>query len=254
MVELPSVLYVGFYWTLKDLQKKSASHEQLAFMTSIAPSTAGSSPEVSMPEYATRSDFSFQLDSLCKKSDSGVRLTLKPWEVTSDDKAKDNAIEELCRETTLDRGQATALCENLCRGFAFTQGPPGTGKTYVNFILDCVLFSHPLTSHSFLGVALTKVLLESRDHVSRRPLLIVCTTNHALDSFLKDIQEAGVEKFVRLGGNSKETWTKAFSLRAVARGLKKTTLERTREAQAHRQVECQCSLHFTISRQLTSGS
>ena len=221
MVELPSVLYVGFYWTLKDLQKKSASHKELAFITAIAPSTAGSSPEVSMPEYAMRSDFAFQLDSLCVKSDSALRhtLTLKPREVTSDYRAKDNAIEELCRETTLDRGQATALCENLCRGFAFTQGPPGTGKT-------------------FLGVALTKVLLESRDHVSRRPILIVCTTNHALDSFLKDIQEAGVAKFVRLGGNSKETWTKAFSLRAAARGLKKTRLERSREAQAHRQVEC----------------
>ena len=113
-------------------------------------------------------------------------------------------------------------------------------------------FSHPLTSKSFLGVALTKVLLESRDHVSRRPILIVCTTNHALDSFLKDIQEAGVAKFVRLGGNSKETWTKAFSLRAAARGLKKTTLERSRVCQAHRQVECQCILYSTMFRQLTS--
>ena len=97
--------------------------------------------------------------------------------------------------------------------------------------------SHSLTCHSFLGVALTKVLLESRGHNSRRPILVVCTTNHALDSFLKDIQQAGVVKFVRLGGNSKETWTKAFSLRAAARGLKKTTLERSSVCQAHRQVE-----------------
>lgn len=94
-----------------------------------------------------------------------------------------------------------------------------------------------LTPHRFLGVALTKVLLQSRGHVSRRPILVVCTTNHALDSFLKDIQQAGITKLVRLGGKSKETWTKAFSLRAAARGIKKTTLERTRESQAHRQVE-----------------
>lgn len=99
------------------------------------------------------------------------------------------------------------------------------------------LFFHPLTSRSFLGVALTKVLLESRSHVSRRPILVVCTTNHALDSFLNDIRQAGVTKLVRLGGNSKESWTKAFSLRAAARQLKKTTLERSRESQAHRQVE-----------------
>ena len=115
------------------------------------------------------------------------------------------------------------------------------------FIPEYLVFSHLLISHSFLGVALIKVLLESRDHVSRRPILIVCTTNHALDSFLKAIQEAGVAKFVRLGGNSKkENWTKAFSLRAAARGLKKTTLERSREAQARRQVECQCSIPFRI--------
>ena len=116
------------------------------------------------------------------------------------------------------------------------------------YFLDCIFGSHPLTSYSFLGVALTKVLLESRDHVSRRPILVVCTTNHALDSFLKDIQEAGIAKFVRLGGNSKEAWTKAFSLRAAARGLKKTTLERSRESHAHRQVECQYLLHFTMFR------
>ena len=103
--------------------------------------------------------------------------------------------------------------------------------------LDYPLLSHSLRSRSFLGVALTNVLLESRGHGSRRPILVVCTTNHALDSFLKDIQQAGVTKLVRLGGNSKETWTKAFSLRAAARGLKKTTLERSRENQAHRQVE-----------------
>ena len=112
------------------------------------------------------------------------------------------------------------------------------------YSLDYYLLTHPLTSCSFLGVALTKVLLESRNHISRSPILVVCTTNHALDSFLKDIQQAGVAKFVRLGGNSKETWTKAFGLRAAARGLKKTTLERTRESHTHRQVECWCSLLF----------
>ena len=117
--------------------------------------------------------------------------------------------------------------------------------------LECHLSPHPLTARSFLGVALTKVLLESRGHISRRPILVVCTTNHALDSFLKDIQRAGVTKFVRLGGNSKETWTKAFSLQAAARGLKKTTLERSRESQARRQVEGLFPLSFNVMRQLT---
>ena len=38
--------------------------------------------------------------------------------------------------------------------------------------LDSCLLSHPLTLHSFLGVALTKVLLESRGYTSRRPMYI----------------------------------------------------------------------------------
>lgn len=133
IVELPNVLYVGFYWTLKDLQNKSASDKALAFVESIAPSTAGSSPEVATPEYATVDDFAFQLNNLRKKGDavSMNPLKLSPREVMSDHDVKIRAINDLCRETTLDHGQATALCENLCRGFAFTQGPPGTGKTYV---------------------------------------------------------------------------------------------------------------------------
>lgn len=133
IVELPNVLYIGFYWTLKDLQNKSASDNQLAFISSIAPSDAGSSPEVSTPEYAGMDDFAFQLNSLRKQSDAVATssLELRPREFLLDHESKFSAINRLCEETTLDRGQAIALCENLCRGFAFTQGPPGTGKTYV---------------------------------------------------------------------------------------------------------------------------
>lgn len=147
LVELPNVLYVGFYWTLKDLQNKSASDKDLAFITSIAPSTAGSSPEVSTPEYATADDFAFQLGSLRKKGDAAYTssLTLKPKELVSDNEAKLIAIDKLCQETTLDRGQATALCENLCRGFAFTQGPPGTGKTYAISGISLSLLSADFT-------------------------------------------------------------------------------------------------------------
>ena len=133
LVELPNVLYSGFYWTLKELQNKSASDKDLAFITSIAPSTAGSSPEVSIPEYVIVEDFAFQLQSLRKKHIAACTssLTLRPRELVSNNEAKMMAIDKLCQETTLDRGQATALCENLCRSFAFTQGPPGTGKTCV---------------------------------------------------------------------------------------------------------------------------
>ena len=144
-MELPNVLYVGFYWTLTELQNKSASGKDLAFIESIAPFRAGSSPEVSIPEYTKDDNFAFQLDRLRKKGEAPFKrsLTLKPRDLLSDNGAKIVAIDELCQETTLDRGQATALCENLCRGFAFTQGPPGTGKT-------CVVSGYALLYHSLI--------------------------------------------------------------------------------------------------------
>ena len=131
LVELPSTLYAGFYWTLKQLQNQSQNEERLAFLPLISPWVPGQSPEVSPPEYASVDGFAYQLDVLRQKrsperSDS---LTLRPNDLLADKQVRDECIKTLCSETTLDRGQATALCDTLGRGLAFTQGPPGTGKT-----------------------------------------------------------------------------------------------------------------------------
>ena len=133
LVEFPNALYAGFHWTLEQLQRQSSGSQELAFISTIAPSTALTSPEVSPPDYTLRNEFKFQLDLLRKDRglDTRPSLTLKPAEVISDQGFANRMIETLCEETTLDRGQATALCESLCRSLAFTQGPPGTGKTYV---------------------------------------------------------------------------------------------------------------------------
>lgn len=101
----------------------------------------------------------------------------------------------------------------------------------------CSLFKAILTQYSFLGVALTKVLLASRSHSALKPILIVCMTNHALDSFLEDLRNAGVSKLVRVGSNSKENWTKEIQMSVLQRRLKKTTFERTNSSIAHHQVE-----------------
>ena len=131
LVELPSTLYAGFHWTLKQLQKQSQNQEPLAFLSLIAPWVPGESPEVSPPEYASVDGFSYQLDVLRQEGcpERSGSLILKPNDLIADKQVRDACIETLCSETTLDRGQATALCDTLCRGLAFTQGPPGTGKT-----------------------------------------------------------------------------------------------------------------------------
>ena len=130
LVEIPSALYAGFYWTLKQLQNQFKSEERLAFSSSIASSEAGSSPEVSPPVYTNIDGFAYQLDALrIKGVQTGTdSLTLKPMDLLAYHHAKENFVDNLCRQTALDRGQATALSENLCSGFAFTQGHPAQGK------------------------------------------------------------------------------------------------------------------------------
>ena len=89
----------------------------------------------------------------------------------------------------------------------------------------------------FLGVALTKVLLASRSTNIRKPILVICLTNHALDSFLADLRDAGIVTFTRLGSMSKEAWTHEYDLRLLTQKLKKTIYERSSSQSAHYQVE-----------------
>jgi len=219
LVEIPKALFAGFNHTLKRLQQQASTCEKIAFLPSIAPDVAGRNPEVSPPNYAAVEGFAFQLDCLRTNGHISSKdpLNLRPNDLESDPAALLHWVDTLCEETTLDRGQARALCENLCRGLAFTQGPPGTGKT-------------------FLGISLVRVLLASRRDI-RKPILVVCMTNHALDNFLGDLRQIGLSSFVRIGKNSKETWTQEFSMRNVSKRVKKTTLERSNAKTAHIQAD-----------------
>ena len=218
-MELPKALYAGFYWTLKQLQRQSTSAQESAFACIIAPKKALDSPQVSAPDYSLRDEFIFDLDIL--RRDYGntdiTSLTMKPAEFLTNHRTALEMVEKVCEQTSLDKGQAVALCESLCRSLAFTQGPPGTGKTY-------------------LGVALARVLLGSRPPDTRRPILIICMTNHALDSFLSGLHNAGITSLVRFGSQSKEDWTRPYQMRNVAMRFKRTSLERDRLKIVQQQV------------------
>jgi hypothetical protein len=121
-------------------------------------------------------------------------------------------------KTTLDEGQALALCENLNRGLAFTRAAR-YGKTY-------------------LGAALAQVILASQSKATQKPILTVCMTNHALDSFLEDLLKDGITKVARLGGGSKEDWTKSHLLRGLSSKMKLTQIELNNLRSRRLRLEC----------------
>ena len=215
LVEFPGVLLPGFSWCLAQLQN-SLGTTAIAFSSYIAPPVDSIRPPIVPPSYASADNFAFDLHTLKKatESEQSSQFSLKPSDLASDQKQLKVMTDALSVSTTLDNGQAVALCENLCRGLAFTQGPPGTGKTY-------------------LGVSLCKVILESRDRREPKPILAVCMTNHALDNFLEDLLKEGITKITRLGAGSKEDWTKQYLLKEQSKKTRMTEIERSRIRAAH---------------------
>lgn len=53
-------------------------------------------------------------------------------------------------------------------------------------------------------------------------------TNHALDSFLGDLRDAGVTKIARLGRGTKEDWLKPLQVSELSRSMKLTQIERSK--------------------------
>lgn len=217
IVEFPKVLVAGFHWILKHLQFLSSSKNTTAFSDIIAPPDAQTELLIPPPTYSGAIKSTFDLGILqdtCHK-DSCSTLKVESHFLNAGLMEQKALVEDICSATTLDPGQATALCESLSRGLAFTQGPPGTGKT-------------------FLGVSLAKVILQ---HVPKKPILVSCMTNHALDNFLGDLLAQGISKVARLGSGSKEGWTGKYTLASLRQNVKNTCAETTKLSKAYQRVK-----------------
>ncbi|KAI1758774.1 P-loop containing nucleoside triphosphate hydrolase protein [Hypoxylon sp. FL1150] len=85
------------------------------------------------------------------------------------------------KKVNLDPSQVTALVHGLRYQTCLIQGPPGTGK-------------------SLVGALLAKILLDQ----TQETLLVLSYTNHALDQFLEDLMDIGIDQsaIVRLGSKS----------------------------------------------------
>ena len=218
LVEVPGTLVAGFYHTLRSLQMQQESTCSFAFQDVIAPESVDSGAMVSSPNYTHSEDFAFDLSCLGTAQDTNEKGGLKPKLALQDTEYLDRVVNQLQKDTTLDQGQAIALCEGLSRDFALIQGAPGAGKT-------------------FLGVALARVLLSANNTGQNKPILVTALTNHALDSYLEDLKEAGIGKFARLGSMSKETWVKQHELRNLSSKFKPKIATSRMLAMSHNQQD-----------------
>ena len=97
---------------------------------------------------------------------------------------------QIQKAVSTDLSQKQALEEMFKSNIVLVQGPPGTGKTYI-------------------GVQMVKAMIDfAKNNAKNSPplrILCLCYTNHALDSFLLDLINAGVPEklFIRLGSSPK---------------------------------------------------
>ncbi|KAI8836660.1 hypothetical protein BJ741DRAFT_604837 [Chytriomyces cf. hyalinus JEL632] len=185
LIETNNIMFEGYRPILAALQKLNPA--MLPFKELIAPASdpprSPHSQEMIVPPsmYATVPNFFMDLSHLCKTPGSAV-IHLHPESEIS----IQNTIRALNTHSTLDEGQSRALVSVLSRQVGCIQGPPGTGKSYV-------------------GVKIVQTLLQNKAKTTpTNPILVICFTNHALDQFITDLLDMGVQKIVRLGSTSNE--------------------------------------------------
>ncbi|KAK3984517.1 hypothetical protein QBC44DRAFT_336811 [Cladorrhinum sp. PSN332] len=218
LVDFPGLIPDTFLPVLRNLQRMM-NDGHFAFQRWIVPKVSSSRhdqesgtsrTDIPPPIYAREPGFCFRFDSISKEGHSG--LTLDP---TSPSSLNLQVLEDA---TGLDRGQCDGLVAALTREYALIQGPPGTGKSY-------------------LGVQLVRVLLDRKAEAGLGPILIICYTNHALDQFLKHLVDVGIDKVIRIGGQSKAEDLAGKNLRVVSKDVRKTRVENGLLAQSYSERE-----------------
>ncbi|KAK7972679.1 hypothetical protein PG988_006813, partial [Apiospora saccharicola] len=107
--------------------------------------------------------------------------------------------------TSLDDSQLQAVHRILTKELAIIQGPPGTGKT-------------------FTSVQALRIMMQSQNPDTSKPIIVAAETNHAVDQILKQIIDLGLGgKVVRLGGRTKDPALKQYSVHNLRERAKNMT-------------------------------
>ncbi|TID20778.1 3'(2')-5'-bisphosphate nucleotidase [Venturia nashicola] len=230
LVEFPGILLPAFKPTLLALkQMKETGDLPLKEMLIPSPVVDEEQIQITPPAYTQKRGFRFNLK--CLMSDSSD-LFLTPGQPFDAQKLQTGSL--------LDDAQTKALVDSLCRSLALIQGPPGTGK-------------------SFVGVALTKVLLANKEMMiggvpqtgpkgrnDIGPIIVVTYTNHALDQLLEHLHHAGVKQIIRIGSGCKSEVLQDCNLRSVARTEQRTKHEKSSFFRLRKEKEKEVDPQFSI--------
>ncbi|KAL4908894.1 hypothetical protein BDW74DRAFT_187382 [Aspergillus multicolor] len=194
LVELPAVQHNQFEGILRCLQALHKDPSHIPFTRWLTTGTRSShiatnGAAIPPPRYlrGTTLDLSSIYENNGRRNDVALMLS------AHEDPRK--VQQRLCELSSLDTGQAKAMISALTHEVALTQGPPGTGKSYV-------------------GIQIAKCLLSNRERLNLGPLLCVCYTNHALDQFLTELSNAGVDRIVRIGTRGASDFMESLSVDA----------------------------------------
>ena len=120
------------------------------------------------------------------------------------------SLSKLCNPS-----QMAAVRMGLENKIGLIQGPPGTGKSYV-------------------GAILARILMANTD----KPIIVVCFTNHALDTFLESLMKH-TGKIVRIGGRSKSLKLEPFTLASIKKHLKQSMARNSQIYKAIKALEAE---------------
>ncbi|CUG40074.1 Hypothetical protein, putative [Bodo saltans] len=132
---------------------------------------------------------------------------------------EESIADEWSHRHVLDDTQRDAIVHMLTSKLAIVQGPPGTGK-------------------SFVGEKFLQILFENRHQLRKlRPILLLCETNHALDSVLLGLQrymgeDVFNESVARFGTRTSDPSLENVLVSRIAQGRGKAHVLNTRSTAA----------------------
>ena len=242
LMEFPSIIPATFVTILENIQVMQRL-SRLPFRQWILPDRVLhgglAKHDIPPPLYARGTDFTFSLGSISKDTDDNLSLSSR---LSADDTT---AIDELETRTKLDRGQCQALIAALSREFAFIQGPPGTGKSYLGVQLMTVLLT--CKTKADLGPVVVVYVTNPAALITKKILMFFCFTftnkssrcytNHALDQFLEHLINVGIDKLIRIGGQSRSKILEGKNLRIISQSETKTKSEGYLLAMTYKELE-----------------